>query len=196
MDTAQPPQTTFQIATGDEDAVLIERFLAGDETAFTGLVNKYRKQVYAVAWRLVGNAQEADDLAQETFIKAYRNLNKFRGDAKFKTWLLRITTNAGINMKKSGRISKDSGEAPDDNLEAFSGSALEGLLDDERKLQLRQAINQLPPKQKQTLMLKTYKDMTCEEVASVMKCSPGTVKANIFNALKKLKTMLEPGGSP
>ena len=196
MDTAQPPQTTFQIATGDEDAVLIERFLAGDETAFTGLVNKYRKQVYAVAWRLVGNAQEADDLAQETFIKAYRNLNKFRGDAKFKTWLLRITTNAGINMKKSGRISKDSGEAPDDNLEAFSGSALEGLLDDERKLQLRQAINQLPLKQKQTLMLKTYKDMTCEEVASVMKCSPGTVKANIFNALKKLKTMLEPGGSP
>ena len=196
MDTAQPPQSTFQIAAGDEDTSLIERFLSGDETAFTSLVNKYRQQVYAVAWRLVGNAQEADDLAQETFIKAYRNLSKFRGDAKFKTWLLRITTNAGINMKKSGRMSKDSGEAPDENQAASAGGALDDILDNERKLQLRRAIDRLPPKQKQTLMLKTYQDMTCEEVAGVLNCSTGTVKANIFNALKKLKTFLEPGGNP
>lgn len=193
MDMAQPPNLEF--SSPDEDRTWIADFLAGDETAFTKLVTKYRQQVYAVAYRFTGNTQEADDLAQETFIKAYRNLDKFRGDASFKTWLMRITTNASINLKKSGRMSKDSGEAPDDqHFNHSQDNALSGMLDNERQKDLHLAFQQLPPKQKETLLLKTYRDMTCEEVANVMNCSVGTVKANVFNALKRLKSIMNPGG--
>ncbi len=195
METAQPRETTAILPSADEDQHLIRRVLPGEQAAYTRLVNKYRQQVFAVAFRFTHNHQEADDLAQETFIKAYRNLHKFRHDATFKTWLLRITTNASINMTKSGRISKDSGEAPNENLLRTSeGSVLQQLMAGERKEKLRRAITKLPPKQKETLLLKTYKDLTCEEVAGLMNCSVGTVKANVFNALKRLKTILNPGG--
>ncbi len=177
-----------------EDQALIRAFLDGDGLAFSRLTTKYRKQVYAVAYRFAGNAEEADDLAQETFIKAYENLRRFRNEASFKTWLLRIAANLSINMTKSGRIAKDSGAAPDDSWRGESqGHVLDGLVESERKRALRAAIGRLPPKQRQTLLLKTYEHMTCEEVAQIMKCSPGTVKANLFNAVKRLKTLLSAG---
>ena len=189
MDTAQPSNTAAD-ETALEDRLLIERVLDGDQAAYSRLVTKYRKQVYAVAWRFTRNAQEADDLAQETFIKAYQNLAGFRREASFKTWLLRITTNASINMTKSGRISKDSGDVPEDQHGHAAGGALDGMIDHERKQRLRRAIGKLPPKQRRTLMLKTYEDMTCEQVAHTLNCSVGTVKANVFNALKRLKSLL------
>ncbi len=176
-----------------EDRELIERFLEGETSAFTKLVNKYRRQVYAIAFRYSKNREEADDLTQETFIKAYENLGGFRMESSFKTWLYRIVTNLSINLGKSGRVSKDSGDMPDDHLSAGQSEALAGLLQDERTRALHAAIHQLPPRQKQTLLLKTYRHMSCEEVAKVMSCSVGTVKANVFNALKRLRSILNPG---
>ena len=177
-----------------EDTDLVRRCLAGEDSAFTMLVTKYRRQVYAIAFRFTGNHEEADDLVQDTFIKAYQHLNGFRGEAAFKTWLFRITTNLSINANKSSRVSKDSGQEPDEHWRAQSPRPIQNLIDQQRQRELYQAIAQLPPKQKQTLMLKTFGHMTCEEVASIMKCSSGTVKANVFNALKRLKTILNPGG--
>lgn len=174
----------------DEDQATIERFLAGDSVAFTQLMNKYRKVVYAVAYRYSGNHEEANDLTQEAFIKAYKSLKNFRGEASFKTWLLRIVTNLSINLKKSGRMSKDSGYVPEDMDEGASPEALDQVLTSQRNAQLYAAIAKLPPKQKQALMLKTFEDMTCDQVAEAMNCSAGTVKANVFNAIKKLKGFL------
>lgn len=94
---------------------------------------------------------------------------------------------------KSGRMSKDSGEAPDDFHGHVDHSQLSLMLQDEKKAALRKAVAKLPPKQQKTLLLKTYNGMTCEEVARVMDCSVGTVKANVFNALKRLKTLLNVG---
>ena len=176
----------------DDDMRLVARFRAGDESAFADLVAKYRRQVYAVAYRICGNHEEADDLAQDTFVKAYQKLGGFRGEASFKTWLLRITTNLSINLVKSGRISKDSGEAFSEQWSPQEGAAFEGLVLDERRKYLHDAIKRLPEKQRQTLVLKTYQDLTCEEVANMMNCSVGTVKANLFNALKKLKNWIQP----
>jgi RNA polymerase sigma-70 factor (ECF subfamily) len=194
MDTAQPHQTEAMSHVEADDQALIHRFLDGQDSAFTHIVEKYRRQVYAVAYRFTRNAEEADDLTQETFIKAYENLHKFRGEASLKTWLLRITTNASINMTKSGRISKDIGEAPDEQLiEGEPDSPLGNMIGDERKVALRRAIGHLPPRQKQALLLKTYQEMSCEEVAHMMNCSVGTVKANVFNALKRLKTIMATG---
>lgn len=179
--------------TADHDRAIIARFLEGDEAAFTLLVNQYRRLVYAVTYRFTGNHEEADDLTQETFIKAYRKLKKFRGEAAFKTWLLRIATNLSINYTKSGRVTKDAGQRPEDLDPAHEPDGLEPMIESERKRQLRAAIYQLPPKQQQTLLLKTYQNMTCEEVATIMACSVGTVKANLFNATKNLRRILESG---
>ena len=180
-------------ASKKEDQLLVARFLEGDALAFTALVNKYRRQVYAVARRFTNNHEEADDLAQETFVKAYNNLKTFRGEAGFKTWLLRITTNLSINYKKSGRVSKDSGDTPDDTMTSDATVPLDNLIHGEKRQELYRAIQRLPPKQKQTLLLKSFREMTCEEVAGVMKCSVGTVKANVFNAMKRLREIMNPG---
>lgn len=180
--------------TANADQILIERCLEGEGSAFTELVNRYRRQVYAVAYRITGNHEEADDLTQESFIRAYRNLGKFRGEASFKNWLLRITTNLSINVKKSGRVSKDVGGEPEDGQLGSEEEPGHSLIEAENRKALHQAIGQLPNKQRQALILKTYEEMTCEQVAEVMKCSVGTVKANVFNALKKLKTIMSQGG--
>lgn len=174
----------------DEDQRYIQQFLDGDQVAFNTLVMKYRRQVYAVARRLTRSHEEADDLAQETFVKVYQNLGSFRQESSFRTWLLRITTNLALNVQKSGRISKDSGTEIDTEICDLNPHALQGILEAERQQELQRAIEQLPPKQRQTLLLKTYRDLTCEEVAKIMQCSIGTVKANVFNALKRLKTIL------
>jgi len=186
--------TTEAATSREEDATLVARFLDGDEQAFTRLVTKYRRQVYAIAWRFTRSHEEADDLAQETFVKAYENLKSFRGESGFRTWLLRITTNLSINLKNSGRVTKDSGEAPEEqNLPGADTRPLEALIDQQDNRALYQAIATLPPKQKQTILLKTFREMSCKEVARIMGCSVGTVKANTFNALKRLEKIMNPG---
>ena len=187
----ETPATGF--SEREKDRALVDAFLDGQQAAFSKLVRKYRKQVYAVAFRFTQNHEEADDLTQEVFVKAFQKLNTFRGDASFKTWILRITTNLSINMKKSGRVSKDSGEAPDENLRTDPKGVVEQLVDAERVGHLRRAINRLPPRQRETLLLKTYQHLSCEEVACIMRCSVGTVKANTFNALKNLRLVMKSG---
>ena len=173
-----------------EDQTTITAFLAGDEAAFTQLVLKYRKPVYAVAYRFTQNHAEADDLAQEAFLRAYQSLANFRGDSSFKTWILRIVSNLSLNHLKSGRVTKDSGAEPEEHNLSAEATGLDQILEDEERRALRHAIARLPPKQKETLMLKTFQDLTCEQVAEIMQCSVGTVKANLFNAVQKLKNML------
>ncbi|MBO1320176.1 RNA polymerase sigma factor [Acanthopleuribacter pedis] len=186
-------QVNPQAIPTSEDQALVQRFLDGEESAFTQITLKYRKQVYAVAYRFTRNHAEADDLTQETFIRAYNGLANFRQEASLKTWLLKICTNLSINLTRSGRVTKDSGDAVEDHDHGKGAVSEARLIQEQRHEELYAAINQLPPKQKETLLLKTFQDMTCEEVAKIMKCSPGTVKANVFNAVKKLRTLLKVG---
>lgn len=181
-------------ASRQEDAELVGRFLDGDDGAFTEIVNTYHRQVYAIARRFTRNHEEADDLAQETFVKAYEHLKTFRGEAGLRTWLLRIATNLSINAKNSSRLSKDSGETPEDlRRGGVTSDPVARLIEEGHNKALYAAIEKLPPKQKRTLLLKTFRHMSCEEVAQIMGCSVGTVKANAFNALKRLKLILNPG---
>jgi len=194
MDAVKPDNLINPVLlSANEDQSLVDCFLNGDQSGFSRLVSKYRKQAYAIAYRFTQNHEEADDLAQETFVTVFKNLHTFRGESSFKTWLLRITTNLSINTRKSGRVSKDSGAEPEDRSAGAEEPALSHLLEQERKAALRKAIARLPPKQRETLLLKTYRQHTCEEVAGIMGCSVGTVKANVFNALKRLKQILDTG---
>jgi RNA polymerase sigma-70 factor (ECF subfamily) len=171
----------------EDDHEAIEACRRGEREAFDRLVARYQRDVYRLCYRFVNNHEDANDLAQEAFIKAFRALDRFRGDSAFSTWLYRIAVNACINFRAA---KKPKAEELPEVLADVRPRADEGILSDERSRQVRAAIERLPEKQRATLILKTYHDLSHEEVAAVLGSSVGTVKANLFHGLANLKKML------
>mgnify|MGYP001235094014 CR=1 FL=1 len=171
-----------------DDMALVEAARAGAPEAFDLLVERHRRAVYNVCYRFTGNHADASDLAQDTFVRAYRGLRAFRGDAAVSTWLYRIAVNVCLNhaaVKRPGhepldpRPLMDAGEAPDSR-----------VLREERAARVRAAIGQLPPRQRLTVILRAYHELTHEQIASMLGSSVGTVKANFFHALRNLRARL------
>lgn len=178
----------------ESDQSLIERFRgAGDESAFNLLVERHQRAAYRLAYRFAGDHEDANDLAQEAFVRVYKNLVSFRGDASFKTWLYRIVVNLSLNHVKrkkrrdTGRVSVDDVSLP------VESTSLEEVLASEARDELRGAIETLPEKQRETLILKVFQELKFREVANVMKCSVGTAKANYFHAVQGLKRRMGVG---
>jgi RNA polymerase sigma-70 factor (ECF subfamily) len=147
--------------------------------------------VYRLCFRFVNNHEDASDLAQEAFVKAYRALHRFRGDSAFSTWLYRIAVNTCLNFRAARKPMAD--ELPE-ALPDGRARADETMASEERARLVRAAIARLPDKQRATLILKTYHDLTHEEVAGVLGSTVGTVKANLFYALGNLKKILAGDG--
>src|SRR5262245_49460757 len=171
----------------DDDRVAVEACLRGERAAFDRLVERYQRDVYRLCYRYVNNHHDASDLAQEVFLKAYRALGRFRGDSSFSTWLYRISVNTCLNFRAARRL--PAAELPEHIADGSRG-ALEGLERDERSRQVRRAVTRLPDRQRATLILKVFHDLTHEEVAGILGTSVGTVKANLFHALANLRKLL------
>lgn len=168
----------------EDDRQAIEACRQGEREAFDRLVERYQRDVYRLCYRYVNNHQDANDMAQEAFLKAYRALSRFRGDSAFSTWLYRIAVNTCLNFRSARRLPQE--ELSEHLADATAGVA-DRLQEDERSAQVRDAVAQLPEKQRATLILKIYHDLTHEEVARVLGASVGTVKANLFHALGNLR---------
>lgn len=174
------------------DALLVTRAQTGDFPAFEELVRRYRNDVFRLAYHFVRNREEAWDIAQEVFIKAHGALRRFRGEANFKTWVLRITANQCKDYLKKRRLltvafndSMRVEERPSGALEP--GRALEAK---EIGLAIERALGRLPHRHRTAFILREFEGLTYDEMAQVMHCSPGTVMSRLHHARKKLQRSL------
>jgi len=187
--------------TNPTDAELVESCLAGRREAFDQLVERHQRHVYQLCYRFVGNHEDASDLAQDVFIRAYRALGKFKGEASLGTWLYRIGVNVCLNKVGAKAPKPDALDpllaASDERIASTGESADAALLRGERAGQVRAAIARLPRKQRATLILRVYHELPHEEIAGILGSSVGAVKANFFHALNNLKKlMLDAGMHP
>jgi RNA polymerase sigma-70 factor (ECF subfamily) len=170
-----------------DDREAVEACQRGEREAFDRLVERYQRDIYRLCYRYVNNHEDASDMAQEVFLKAYRAIDRFRGDSSFSTWLYRIAVNTCLNFR-SGR--KPMTQELSDALPDHGASASERLEGEESAARVREAVSRLPEKQRATVILKIYHDLTHEEVAGILGSTVGTVKANLFHALGKLRKLM------
>lgn len=185
---------------GQSDDALLAGVARGDRAALDELFRRYRGVAYRVAYRLLGNEPDALDAVQEGFVNALRNLDGFRGYSTFKTWLLRIVTNAALDIGRTRRrrdaravppVPGDdpAAAAPPDNPGAdLDRAALRAALD--------RALAELPPAQRRTFVLHVDGGLTYREVADALGVSIGTVMSRLFYARQKLKLLLAPHVTP
>jgi len=185
-----------------EDAVLIRAFKGGDKGAFDELVLKHQHKLFNLCYRFLGDYQEANDSAQETFIKVYRSLKKFRFESAFSTWLYRIAVNNSKNKLKSAEYRRKRKMVPLDNpASLYNSSPAIGIQDGthspamelekkERMRVIQEAINALPPKQKEVVTLRDIEGFSYEEIVEITGFNPGTVKSRLARARLDLRKKL------
>lgn len=195
--------TTEPTTADDTDQELVRRVQAGDQTAFNLLVLKYQHRVLKLVGRFVNDAAEAEDVAQEAFLKAYRALASFRGDSAFYTWLYRIAINTAKNALVSQRrrpvdfdLDLQDPEQYDRHAKLKEADTPEGvLLTDEIRSVVEEAMEQLPEDLRTAIVLRELEGLSYEEIAEAMDCPVGTVRSRIFRAReaidKKLKPLLD-----
>jgi len=200
--TLRPASTSFENMTRAEavdapltqldEAALVAACRARRPGAFDLIVERHRRSIYQLCYRFVSNHEEASDLSQDVFLRAYRGLSSFRGQSSIGTWLYRIGVNVCLN-RVSVKTTLDKATAAIEDqplLDERTDSPSEAMLRKERAARVRAAIARLPRKQRATLILRTYHEMSHQEIADVLGSSVGAVKANFFHALGNLKKIL------
>ena len=189
--------------TREQEAAIVRKVLGGDANAFETLVLEYEKNVYNIALRMTGNSEDAADMTQEAFIKAYNSLQSFRGDSKFSVWLYRIVSNVCLDFLRSKNrrptvsLSVEDDDGEDTQLDVADESQSPELLLD-RKLTregVRRGLDSLPPDYRQILLLREIQGLSYDEIAQALGLEVGTVKSRIFRARKRLCTFLIDDGN-
>lgn len=184
----------------NDDAELIEQFQNGNTAVFDTLFTRYQKRTYRLVQRFVPNHEDALDITQDAFIRAYQGLSNFKSQCQFYSWLYRITVNLCIDfLRKKSRSevmvyeSEDSDELPMANFpDLRSVSPAKAAENKELRSQIRKAIRQLPPKQRQIFILRHWDGLSLKDIATVVGRSDGTVKAHLFHAHRNLRKHLQP----
>ena len=172
-----------------DEAQLVAACLAGQREAFDVIVERHRRTVYLLCYRFVGNHEDASDLSHDVFVRAYKGLQRFRGQSSLGTWLYRIGVNVCLNRVSARKpITEPIDARP--HLDQRAVNPAEALLKGERASQVRDAIAQLPRKQRATVILRVYHELSHEEIAGILGSSVGAVKANFFHAIGNLKRLL------
>ena len=190
--------------TKEEEARLVQAIRAGDGDAFETLVREHQTRVYNLALRMCGNPEDALDISQETFLKAWRTLGKFRGDCSLGTWLYRIASNLCIDqLRKNKRRQLDKIVSLDDpgedgrslELPDLSGDPQAALERAESRRAVWECLQELPEEQKLILVLRDVNGLSYEEIGEALELELGTVKSRIFRARAKLANLLAERGT-
>lgn len=177
------------------ELLLISRARDGDREAFGALVEQYRDNVYRLAYRMCGNAYDADEAAQEAFVAAWRALPNFRGDAKFSTWLYRLTTNAAIDVMRREKRHQTVGDGEMVDLADDADSPQETVERTEQQEAVQKALATLSEEYREVLLLRYMEELDYAEIAEVLQLPSGTVKSRINRAKAALKTALLKSGN-
>lgn len=182
----------------DEDEALIAAALNGSAFAWEKLVKRYEGRIYNQGLRLTGNSSDALDLVQEVFLGVYRNLHRFRGDAKFSSWVFRIAHNKAVDLNRRKRLLSSSLTREDDEIDTLQELPADPIFEpdlqtiaNERNRQIVRMMSLLPMDQKLVIELKIFQSLTFEEIAEMQEISVNTAKTRFYTALKKLKTSSE-----
>lgn len=187
----------------DNDAYLVERALDNDLAAFEKLVSRYQSKIVSYATRMLSDADEAEDVAQEAFVKAYRSLESFRGASSFSTWLYRIATNLCIDRVRKRKRSPQQAYSLDEPMDKDeerggrdvpddSGEPSKNIEREELKAQVRQTVAEMPEKLRSVLVMCDIQGMSYDDIAGVLDCPIGTVKSRLFHARADLARRMRP----
>lgn len=187
----------------DVDAVLVERTVAGDQKAFELLVIKYERRIQRLIGRMVRDVDLVEDIAQETFIRAYRALAQFRGEARFYTWLYRIAVNTAkkalMDLKRDPTISENSFKSGEDDEtsplenELISSETPDAVLASKEIVEMvNAAMEALPEELRQAITLREIEGLSYEEISVAMNCPIGTVRSRIFRAREAISEKVKP----
>ena len=204
MSTDPPNEPDPEPQPGNSDAMLVERARAGDQRAFELLVIKYQRRIERLIGRMVRDVDLVEDIAQETFIRAYRALHQFRGDAQFYTWLYRIAVNTAkrflLKLKNDPAVFQGALQSNQEEDETFQRKSEPSTDETPESVlaakEIGEAVNAaleaLPNDLKQALTLREIEGLSYEEIADVMNCPLGTVRSRIFRAREAVSARIKP----
>ena len=180
------------------DRALVERARSGDAEAFRALVDHHSRGLFRLAYRMTGNESDAEDVVQESFLRAYRQLHKFDERASFGTWLYRIGVNCALDLVRSRKRRAELQPAEDNREDPIAAVASDGpgperlALSGELRERVTAAMNELSAAERSAFVLRHFEGMRIEEVSRVLGCQPGAAKHSVFRAVQKLRRALEP----
>jgi len=187
------------------DAVAVGRARSGDADAFRVLVERHGRALFRLAYRMTGNEQDAEDVVQESFLRAYKQLHKFDERASFGTWLYRIAANRSLDVvrsrkRRSEHVMASGSDAEQEELvekmPSKEADPERSALSGEVRERLAEAMDELSPTERTAFVLRHFEGMCMEEVGRVLECQPGAAKHSVFRAVQKLRRALEPVVSP
>jgi RNA polymerase sigma-70 factor (ECF subfamily) len=183
----------------ESDAVVVAQVLAGDRDAFRVVVERHSRSLFRLAYRMTGNEQDAEDVVQETFLRAYRQLNRFESRSSFSTWIYRIAVNCSLDSSRKRRLQDERRMAPNPelpdlvlSLPATDPSADRLVMSAEVQERVTATMSTLTEKERAAFVLRHYEGMSIEEVARAMGLRANAAKNNIFRAVQKLRRALAP----
>jgi len=191
------------VTQGSDDSALLSRARSGDRDAYRALVERYQRRVYNLAFSLVKSKEDAADIAQDAFVKAYQSLDRFKGEASFYTWLYRITNNLAIDLLRRRHPGESLDADPtsqDDPGEMQAGVGVLGTrlgtnpqrsaLRRELAEKMEEALGQIPEKHRAILLLREVEGLSYEEIAESLEIPKGTVMSRLFHARSKMQEIL------
>lgn len=169
-----------------DEQQLIFRVREGDHEAFRLLVERYMKYAYNIAYGFVGNHDDAEDIAQDSFVKVYEAISTFRGESSFNTWLYRIVTNLSLNRVRQKK-NNSANMSIIENVTSSSIDSFNAHRTEETKMILEKALHELPTLQRAVVILRHINGLSTKQVGDILNCSEGTIKTHLHRGLKKMK---------